>query len=125
MNSKIKIGFGGCFLVGFLMLCCVGGILLGSFSLIRSSDVYKLALETVQESPRAQDVLGRPIEAEWLVTQFSVNQTNGEGDASLQLPVKGPNGSGVVYFEAVLVDNEWVTASAELEVDGERFSLGR
>ena len=125
MGSKGKVGCGGCFLLTFLIFCCIGVIGVGATVYISNSQFYEMAVEAAQENPRARDVLGTPIEGGWLVTQFSVQRNGDSGTASLEVPVSGPRASGTVYFNAIFQDGSWKTEKAELEVDGERFSLGR
>lgn len=126
MGSKSKLGCGGCFLLVLFLFCCVGTIGAGTVITIRNSQLYQLAVEAAQENPRAQDVLGTPIEPGWLVTNYSVNGDFDKSSGTIIVPVSGPKASGIVTLAATSKDgSDWQITTAELEVGGERFSLGR
>ncbi len=125
MKRQSRLGCGGCFLLFLFMSCCFGAV--GGITLytINNSDIYQLAVESVQESPRARDVLGTPIEASWFA-QVEVNSSNGQGSGWVRVPVSGPKASGVVTLSGTYQNGgDWQINLAELEVDGERFSLAQ
>ncbi|MFT5193599.1 MAG: hypothetical protein ACI9EW_002700 [Cellvibrionaceae bacterium] len=125
MRSNRKLGCGGCILLVVLIFGCIGTISAGALYYITNSEFYAMAVEAAQENPRAIDVLGAPIEGGLLVTQFSVERSNGGGTALIEVPVSGPKSSGTVHLNAVRSNDAWVINTVELEVNGERFSLGR
>lgn len=73
---------------------------------LKSSDVYKNALKTVQTSPQAIAVLGEPISDGFFPTG-SINTTGPSGNASLSFSVKGSKGKGTVYLEATKHLGKW------------------
>lgn len=125
MNKQSRIGCGGCFLIFVLISCCFGVVGGATIYTINNSDIYQLAVDAVQESPRAIDVLGTPIEPSWFA-QIEVNSSNGQGSGWVKLPVSGPKASGIVTLSGTYQNGgDWQIDLAELEVDGERFSLAQ
>jgi TonB family protein len=92
-------------------------------SAMKSSDVYKGALERARSNPEAVAALGEPIKDGWLV-QGNVNFSGGRGTANLQIPVSGPKNSGTVRARAVYEGGAWMYEQLDLLVkSGERISL--
>ncbi|MFK7801611.1 MAG: cytochrome c oxidase assembly factor Coa1 family protein [Anaerolineae bacterium] len=126
MERKRNFGCGGCVLIAMLVLCCLGTIGTGSLYAIQNSELYSIALQSAQDSARAREVLGTPIEGGWLITQFNVESNNRNGIGQIEVPVSGPEASGIIYLSASYSNGgEWKINSIELEVNGERFSLGQ
>ena len=122
-------GIIGCLATLVILLCCGGasaGVVFGIFSGLRSSDAYQLALNTVQASPQAQAALGTPIE-DALFFSGSVNVSGADGNASFNMPVSGPHGSGSVQVAAVRSNDIWELTLLLLTVEdsGEQIDLLR
>lgn len=92
------------------------------FSVIKNSDVYKQALARTQNSPAAQEALGSPIEAGYMV-QGQVNVNNDAGNASLTIPVSGPKGAGTVTVRATRSGGKWTMDVLSLEVEGRAMPI--
>lgn len=76
------------------------------FGSMKSSDVYRRAVETVKASPAAVAALGTPIEPGFFVSgNLSVNGPS--GTASLSIPLSGPRGKGTVFAEATKRAGQW------------------
>lgn len=113
----------GCLGVILAVIAVVGGIVLVTMSAIKSSDVYKGALERARSNPEAVAALGEPIKDGWLV-QGNVNFSGQSGTANLQIPVSGPKNSGMVRARAVYEGGAWMYEQLDLLVkSGERISL--
>ena len=89
----------------------------------KSSDVYKLGLEKLNNNPEAVRLLGSPIETGFPSGNFNVSGPSGE--ASISIPVSGPKGKGTVYIEATKSMDVWRFEHIQLQVDGhpERIDL--
>jgi hypothetical protein len=92
-----------------ILLCggCIGGSVLMLINAIKGSEVYKVALERVQQSPEVQAKLGQPIEDATVLPSGNINLDNDEGKAHLMFSVKGPSGTADVDLEAMIVGDQW------------------
>ncbi|MGB7536977.1 MAG: cytochrome c oxidase assembly factor 1 family protein [Anaerolineales bacterium] len=108
-----------CLLFALTAICVVGtgaaGVF-GIFGLMKSSPAYQDALVVVQEEPRAQQLLGTPIQSGWFVSG-EISETPSTGTAELSFPVSGPKGSGTVYVSAKKVEGGWVITRLVLVMD--------
>src|SRR5690349_9867338 len=78
---------------------CVGIALFLGGSALKSNDVYAQALEAAQNDREVQSALGTPIEAGAFVTG-SIETQGISGNASLNIPIHGPDGSGTIFASA-------------------------
>lgn len=116
----LPVGCLGLILVG---VAVIGGIFLVAMSALKSSEVYKGALERARSNPEAVTALGEPIKDGWLV-QGNVSFSGGSGNANLQIPVSGPKNSGTIQVRAVNESGAWMYERLDLVVqNGETISL--
>lgn len=114
--------------VGCLGVILAGVALLGvlffiGMSAMKSSEVYKGALERARSNPEAVAALGEPIKDGWLV-QGNVKFSGGSGTANIQIPVSGPKNSGTIQASAVYEGVAWKYERLDLFVtNGETISL--
>jgi hypothetical protein len=87
------------------------------FGAMKSSDVYKQALEKATANRAVISELGEPIEGGWLVSG-TINVSGSAGDADLAIPVSGPKKSGTIYAVARKSAGEWTFSRLEVEVEG-------
>ena len=101
-----------------------GGVFLAIAGAMKSSPVYRMALERVQSDPQVIEELGQPIAGtSWLPTG-NIAVTNDSGRASLDFNVAGPSGSAHVRTEARMIGGQWGLTSVEVHLDGgETLSL--
>ncbi len=122
-NWKWLIPLGGC---GTILACvgCLALIFVTVFGAIKSSDVYQQALVMTQEHPKAREVLGTPIKAGFLPSG-SINVDGSGGEADLEIPVSGPDGSGTLYAVATKSAGKWKFTTLELVVEdsGARINI--
>jgi hypothetical protein len=106
-------------IVGILLAiaACIGGALFLGGSTLKSSDVYQEALAAAQNDPQVQAALGTPIEAGAFVTG-SIETQGISGDASLNIPIHGPDGSGTIFASARRENGEWIFYTLAVEVEG-------
>jgi len=105
----------GCLLVLTLF---VGGIFWGVMSIMRASYPYQLAVKRATESPAVATKIGKPLHLGWLITG-NVNLSGPEGNASLSIPVSGPNGRGEIIVVGKKHGNHWNFETLEVDVTGE------
>lgn len=110
----LPVGCLGLILAGVAVL---GGLFFVGMSALKSSEVYKGALERTRSNPEARAALGEPIKDGWLV-QGNVNFSGGSGTANLQIPVSGPKKSGTIQARAVYEGDAWMYERLDLVVDG-------
>jgi len=84
----------------------VGSIVFGVFYLMKSSDVYKMALVEAQTNEKSREALGPPINAGWYVTG-NINMSGSSGHATLSIPVDGSKQGGTLYLEANKSAGQW------------------
>ncbi|MDQ8201728.1 cytochrome c oxidase assembly factor Coa1 family protein [Pelagicoccus sp. SDUM812003] len=118
----------------FLPVGCLSSLLLFAgtialiahlvFSTLKQSDPYQTALASAQASPELAAKIGSPVEASYFATG-SIHLENSDGDASLAIPVSGPEGGAIIYVEATKSSGEWTYEylSAELNDTRERIAL--
>lgn len=96
------------------------------FGLMKEADVYGMALERARAHPEVVAALGTPIEEGW-IPGGSININGPSGEASMSIPISGPNGAATIYLEARKSAGEWhfSTLVAEIESGGRRIDLLR
>ena len=94
------------------------------FGLMKSSDVYKQALDGAKNNPAVVSALGAPIEAGFF-TSGSINTSGPSGTAELAIPISGPKGNGTIYLEAKKSTGTWSYSQlvVQIEQSGQRISL--
>lgn len=107
----------GCLGLILIVVAAGAGIFFFAMSTLKSSDVYKGALERVRANPAAVEALGEPIKDGWLV-QGNINLSGASGNANLQIPVSGPKKSGTVAVRAIYENGAWMYENLDLAVEG-------
>jgi hypothetical protein len=88
---------------------------------MKSSDAYRVGMDHLHADHAAMATLGEPV-----TTGFpggSISTNDGEGQASLRIPVHGSSKSGVLYVEGELIEGQWHYTRIDLVVDGQRTDL--
>lgn len=117
------IGLGcGCLLLSGVLVA--GGFAAFLLSMMQRSGAYQEALAEVQASPGVRQALGEPITAGWWMSG-SINVTGPTGEAEIAFPVRGPEGRGKVYVDALKSAGEWSFQRLEVEIGatGERIDV--
>jgi hypothetical protein len=86
----------------------------------KSTDSYRMALETVQKDPHVLQALGEPIDdASSVLAPPSGNEDKGaeRGEASWWFDVQGPKGRAHVYAHATRIGNLWSLNTLEVTPD--------
>lgn len=89
----------GCLSLIILVCLFIGGIFFGITSIMKDSDAYKGAMTEVQHNNLVIEKLGKPIESDGMVSG-SINVSNNSGNCNIQIPIKGPKGTGTVFVVA-------------------------
>jgi Cytochrome oxidase complex assembly protein 1 len=103
----------------------VGAILLfvsALFGMMRSSEVYTVAMQRARDNPTVVEALGTPIEPGWYLTG-EMNTSGASGNANLQIPISGPNGKGDLYIEAKKNAGRWDYQTLTVDIDGREAQI--
>jgi hypothetical protein len=84
---------------------------------LKSSDVYRQAVEKLNATPAAVELLGPPIEPGFPMGNFSLDGASGA--AQFSIPVQGRKARGTLYLEATRAMGVWSYDRIELEVEGQ------
>ena len=116
----LPVGCLGLILAGVLV---IGGIFLAAMSAIKSSDVYKGALQRAQSNHEAVALLGEPIKDGWFV-KGNVRFVGSSGTANFEVPISGPKKSGTLFVRASYEGAAWMYERLDLAAEGgETISL--
>jgi hypothetical protein len=112
----------GVLVVGVAVAIAAGSAYLGLRGMQRSVPV-RLALEQVEATAAAVEVLGAPVVPG--LPMGRITDDGQTGSATLTLPVDGRRASGTVYLQAFKAMGRWRLARAVLQVDddGPRIEL--
>jgi hypothetical protein len=105
-NWKWAVPTGGCLLIIILFLVFAGTLFMGVTSIFTDSEPYKEAVANAQTNELVIQVLGEPIETAGMI-KGGINYNNGEGHTSLDIPIKGPNGSATLRVVADKYTEVW------------------
>jgi len=109
-----------------LALCLVGiigGFLTSIVYMMRSSDAYQIAMETISAEPRVMDAIGNDLKPGFWTNGSVKIETGGTGEAKLSIPVYGNKGSGTVTAHAVRFGGRWDMRLLVVIVDGVKAPL--
>lgn len=88
-----------------------------TFTALRSSDAYQLALKAATVDPAVAAALGPPVRAGWLTTG-RVSVSGPSGDASLAIPVAGSRASGTLNVSAQKSGGRWTFSVLNVDIAG-------
>ena len=98
-------------------------VIIGSFGwlifhALSNSEAARMAMDKLENSSQAVQLLGAPIQRGWLV-QGAINVNGSSGHADLSIPVSGSHTTGTLYVVAEKTVGQWSLARAELEIKGQ------
>lgn len=99
------------------MAVCVGGIVTVAMSAMKSSDVYKTAVQRAGTNAQVLDALGTPLTEGWLFTG-NINVAGASGHASLAIPIAGPKGKATIYVVANKSEGVRIYFTLKVRIDG-------
>jgi hypothetical protein len=100
----------------------IGSLMVAVESIIHSSEIYKMTLKEAQGSPCVSIEFGVPLNPGWMTTG-STEESNAEGSANLNIPVRGPKGKGSLELEAEKQSGVWKINSLVLVHDSKRIKI--
>ena len=104
----------GCAGMVLLLVLVAAAIIFVAFAAVKSSDVYQQALVVIEKSPSIKQLVGEPVKAGFFI-QGKVHTSNTGGEASFTIPVKGPEGKGVLHVEAQKQAGGWRFTKLDFE----------
>ena len=120
-GKKLALIIGGSVIALFVVIIIVA--VFAARTTLVNSIIYEKAVNELNGSSEAAELLGKPIEVGSNVFG-TINASNGRGDAELEIPVSGPLNSGDLLAEGVLAGGQWQLTYLELVLeDGRRLDL--
>jgi hypothetical protein len=93
----------------------IGALIYGVASIMKSSDVYQMAVTRAKHDPNVIAELGEPI-VEGFFTSGNMNTTNSLGNADLAIPISGPKGEAEIYLIAKKSVGKWEFSDLVVEI---------
>lgn len=95
------------------------GLIAGIYTLtvVRTSDITKLAITTAVSNPVVLDQVGSPVKTGWLIPAKIAFRRNA-GQARLSIPISGPKGSGTLFANGVREAGVWRLVTLRFRQDG-------
>ncbi len=104
-----------CLLAVFLFAGFIGLIFYGVTSMIRSSEVYQMALQSARKNPELVSALGEPI-VEGIFITGNISEGGASGSADLAIPISGPRGEATLYVVARESAGQWTFRRLIVEI---------
>jgi len=86
----------GCLSIIIITGAFISALFFGVNSLIKNSDAYATAIHIAQKNTLVIEKLGIPIESDGIASG-SINTTSYKGNCNLEIPIKGPKGTAVLF----------------------------
>ncbi len=115
-NWKWAVPVGGCLTIIILFIALLAAGIFGVSKMFTGSAPYAYALEQAQNNEQVQELLGEPIKTNGIM-QGSINFSNGDGEADIRIPIKGPNGKGKVYVVGEKRNDIWTYTELEVRIN--------
>src|SRR6266581_3118347 len=87
------------------------------FSVMKSSDAYKIAVARAKSDERVVAALGTPI-SEGMFTSGKTNVNGPSGEADIAIPISGPKGKATIYAVATKSAGTWTFSKLAVQVEG-------
>ena len=113
----------GCLTFFGLIVGCVVLLAAVIFGAMKSTDVYKEAVNRAKANSEVTEALGTPLK-EGMFLSGNTNVNGPSGNAELAIPISGPKGSGTLYVEAKKSAGQWTYTKLEVEVKGSDTRIG-
>ena len=94
------------------------------FSIMKSSDAYKIAVARAKSDQRVVAALGTPIR-EGMFISGKTNVKGPSGEADMAIPISGPKGKATIYAVATKSEGQWSFSKLDVKIDrtGETIDL--
>jgi cytochrome oxidase complex assembly protein 1 len=114
------LGFAAFFLFIFML---AGGILGLVFYKMKDSEPARMAVQSLRQSPTAQEALGEIHKTGWPIGSLST-EGGGSGSASFSMSVEGSKAKGKYYASLTRVNGQWRFLSGRLQLaDGRSVEI--
>src|SRR5882672_2417574 len=107
----------GCLTLLAMVVLFVVCIVFFVFSVMKSSDAYKIAAARAKSDQRVVAALGTPI-SEGMFTSGKTNVNGPSGEADIGIPISGPKGKATIYAVATKSEDQWNFSKLEVKVEG-------
>jgi len=107
----------GCLTLIAMTVLFVACIVFFVFSVMKSSDAYKIAVARAKSDQRVVAALGTPI-SEGMFASGKTNLNGPSGEADIGIPISGPKGKATIYAVATKSEGEWSFSKLDVKVDG-------
>jgi hypothetical protein len=107
----------GCLTLIAMMVVFVACIVLLVFSVMKSSDAYKIAVARAKNDQRVVTALGTPI-SEGMFASGKTNVNGPSGEADIGIPISGPKGKATIYAVATKSEGTWSFSKLDVKIDG-------
>lgn len=87
------------------------------FSVMKSSDAYKIAVARAKTDHRVVAALGTPIK-DGMFSSGKTNVNGPSGDADIAIPIFGPKGKATIYVVATKSEGQWSFSKLNVKIDG-------
>ena len=96
----------GCLGLAAIIALFAGAVMLLVTTVMKSSDVYKTAMQRARDNPQVRSALGTPIKPGWLLTG-TIKTSGARGYARLRIPISGPKAEGTLLAVATKAHGRW------------------
>lgn len=112
----------GCATLIVIFVLFIGGIIFGAVSMVKNSEPFEEALERAQRHEVVIEHLGEPLESDGLF-DGNLSYSNGEKEANITVPVKGPKGKGKIKVIGSATDDTWSYEKMEIILLAEKDTI--
>ena len=107
----------GCLTLIAMAVLFVACIVFFVFSVMKSSDAYKIAVARAKSDQRVVAALGTPI-SEGMFASGKTNVNGPSGEADIAIPISGPKGKATIYAVGTKSEGTWSFSKLNVKVDG-------
>jgi Cytochrome oxidase complex assembly protein 1 len=107
----------GCLTLIAMAVLFVACIVFLVFSVMKSSDAYKIAVARAKSDQRVVAALGTPI-SEGMFASGKTNVNGPSGEADIGIPISGPKGKATIYAVATKSEGAWSFSKLNVKIDG-------
>jgi len=115
-NWKWVVPTGGCLTLIILCIAFIATVIFGATKMMSGSEPYQDSLAKAQKNEQVIELLGEPIETVGIM-QGNISFSGNDGDADIRIPIKGPNGEGMIYVVGEKRNDVWTYSEMEVRID--------
>jgi Cytochrome oxidase complex assembly protein 1 len=104
-----------CSAILLIIVGVISAMIYGVSSIMKSSDVYQMAVTRAKHDPNVIANLGEPI-VDGFFSSGHINTMNSSGDADLDIPISGPKGEASIYVIAKKTLGKWAFSDLVVEI---------